>query len=106
MGLCFHGRNKIADSSPMLLKSIYLYTMENVAPDSRILIELVQTPMPFGKYKGTLICDLPVYYLEWLQTKGFPQGKIGMLLGTAFEIKTNGLSAILVKVKQAYGKSR
>ncbi|HEY2582472.1 MAG TPA: DUF3820 family protein [Mucilaginibacter sp.] len=74
--------------------------MENVTPDSKILIELVQTKMPFGKYKGTLICDLPVYYLEWLHSKGLPPGKLGMLLGTAFEIKTNGLNAILVKVKK------
>ncbi len=81
--------------------SIYLYIVENIKPDSKILIEVVQTPMPFGKYKGTLICDLPVYYLEWLQTKGFPPGKLGMLLGTAYEIKINGLTAILAKVKQA-----
>jgi uncharacterized protein (DUF3820 family) len=74
--------------------------MENVTPDTKILIELVQTKMPFGKYKGTLICDLPVYYLEWLHSKGMPPGKLGMLLGTAFEIKTNGLSSILAKVKQ------
>jgi uncharacterized protein (DUF3820 family) len=75
--------------------------VENIQPDATVLIDLVQTKMPFGKYKGTLICDLPVYYLEWLQTKGFPPGKLGMLLGTAYEIKINGLSAILAKVKQA-----
>ena len=75
--------------------------MENVSPDSNILIEVVQTKMPYGKYKGTLISDLPVYYLEWLHSKGLPPGKLGMLLGTAFEIKTNGLNAILIKVKQS-----
>jgi len=75
--------------------------VEQVKPDSNILIELVKTPMPFGKYKGTLISDLPVYYLEWLHSRGMPPGKLGMLLSTAFEIKTNGLSAILLKVKQA-----
>jgi uncharacterized protein len=74
--------------------------VENITPDSKILIEVVQTKMPFGKYKGTLIADLPVYYLEWLQTKGFPPGKLGMLLGTAYEIKINGLNTILLKVKQ------
>jgi len=82
-------------------KSMYLYLVENITPDSKILIELVQTKMPFGKYKGTLISDLPVYYLEWLQTKGFPAGKLGMLLGTAYEIKINGLTFILTKVKQS-----
>jgi uncharacterized protein (DUF3820 family) len=75
--------------------------VENIEPDSKILIELVQTKMPYGKYKGTLISDLPVYYLEWLHTRGLPAGKLGMLLATAFEIKTNGLTAILFKIKQS-----
>jgi uncharacterized protein (DUF3820 family) len=86
---------------PNSVKSLYLYHVENVTPDSKILVEIVQTKMPFGKYKGTLISDLPVYYLEWLQTKGFPPGKLGMMLGTTFEIKTNGLSSILAMVKKS-----
>jgi uncharacterized protein (DUF3820 family) len=81
--------------------SVYLYAVENVQPNANILIELVQTPMPYGKYKGTLISDLPVHYLEWMHSKGMPPGKIGMLLATAFEIKTNGLTEILFKVKQS-----
>ena len=75
--------------------------MENVTPDSKILVEIVKTPMPFGKYKGTLISDLPVYYLEWLHNKGFPPGKLGMMLGTVYEIKINGLTRILNLVKQS-----
>lgn len=75
--------------------------MEDVKPDSKILIEIVQTPMPFGKYKGTLISDLPVYYLEWLHSKGLPPGKLGMLLGTVYEIKINGLTKILTLIKQS-----
>ena len=76
--------------------------MEPVQPDSKILIEIVQTKMPFGKYKGTMICDLPVYYLEWMHSKGgFPPGKMGMLLSTVYEIKINGLNKILNMVKEA-----
>ena len=75
--------------------------MENITPDSKILVEIVKTPMPFGKYKGTLISDLPVYYLEWLHNKGFPPGKLGMMLGTVYEIKINGLTRILNLVKQS-----
>jgi uncharacterized protein len=75
--------------------------VEKVTPDSKILVEIVQTKMPFGKYKGTLISDLPVYYLEWLHNKGFPPGKLGMWLGTVYEIKINGLNAIITKVKQS-----
>ena len=70
-------------------------------PDSELLMQLVQMKMPFGKYKGTLICDLPVYYLEWLHTKGFPLGKMGMLLSSTYEIKINGLNTILHNVKAA-----
>jgi uncharacterized protein (DUF3820 family) len=78
--------------------------VENITPDPRILLEIVQTKMPFGKYKGTLISDLPVYYLEWLHSKGLPPGKLGMLLGTTFEIKTNGLTSILIRIKKSHGK--
>jgi hypothetical protein len=75
--------------------------MEQVKPDSKILIEIVQTKMPFGKYKGTMICDLPVYYLEWMHNKGFPPGKMGMLLSSVYEIKINGLNSILTLVKNS-----
>jgi len=73
--------------------------MEPVVPDSRILIEIVTSRMPYGKYKGTLICDMPVSYLEWLHSKGFPAGKLGMQLGTAYEMKINGLNAMLMSIK-------
>ena len=59
------------------------------------LIELVTTRMPFGKFKGKYICDLPEYYLVWYRGKGFPDGKIGMLLASIYEIKLNGLEYIL-----------
>ncbi|MCC8408083.1 DUF3820 family protein [Mucilaginibacter sp. UR6-1] len=73
--------------------------MENIVPDKQVLIDAVTMKMPFGKYKGTLLCDLPVYYLEWLHNKGFPPGKLGMLLSTVFEIKTNGVTPILLQIK-------
>lgn len=79
--------------------------MEPVQPDSKILIEIVQTKIHFGKYKGTLISDLPVYYLEWLKNKGFPPGKLGMLLSSVYEIKINGLNSILTLVKTSLKKS-
>lgn len=67
--------------------------MEELNP--RILEELVKMPMPFGKYKGRLICDLPVHYLEWFARKGFPKGKLGMRLSTMLVIKSNGLDYLL-----------
>lgn len=67
--------------------------------DSTILIEICRSRMPFGKYKGTLVCDLPISYLEWFQRKGMPPGKLGMQLSTIYEIKLNGLSELLIPIK-------
>ncbi|MDB4927410.1 DUF3820 family protein [Mucilaginibacter sp.] len=76
--------------------------MEQVKPDTQVLIDSVNTRMPFGKYKGTFICDMPVHYLEWLKNKGLPPGKLGMMLSTVYEIKINGLNTILMKIKAVY----
>jgi uncharacterized protein len=65
-----------------------------------LLIQLVQMKMPFGKYKDTLLCNLPVSYLEWFQRKGFPKGKLGLLLATIYEIKLNGLEQLLEPLKK------
>ena len=79
---------------------------ENLPPigDRQILIDLVTKKMPFGKYSGRLLCDLPVHYLEWFQRKGFPEGKLGMQLSTLYEIKINGLGEILFKLKKMTGR--
>lgn len=70
------------------------------APNGEILLQLVSMQMPFGKYKGTLLCNLPVVYLEWFQRMGFPKGKLGVLLGTMLEIKMNGLDSLLEPLKK------
>ncbi len=69
-------------------------------PDSQMLLQLVKMEMPFGRYKGTLICNLPVSYLEWFNRKGFPDGKLGGLLQTIYEIKLNGLEDILGPIRK------
>ena len=65
-----------------------------------LLLTIVRMPMPFGKYKGTLLCNLPVHYLEWFNREGFPEGKLGVLLSTVLEIKSNGLEYLLEPLKQ------
>ena len=67
--------------------------MKDANPD--ILKQLVSMKMPYGKYKGVLICNLPEPYLSWYHAKGFPEGKLGMLLHTIYEIKLNGLEDLL-----------
>lgn len=69
-------------------------------PDGALLLQLVKMEMPFGKYKGTVLCNLPVSYLEWFQRKGFPEGKLGTLLATIYEIKINGLQDLLTPLKR------
>ncbi len=74
---------------------------ENQQPDPQILLDLIKVKMPFGKFKDTLLCDLPVSYLEWFLRKGgLPPGKLGQQLSTVYEIKLNGLEEIFYKLKK------
>ncbi len=59
------------------------------------LQRLVTLTMPYGKYKGRLIADLPGHYLNWFAREGFPQGELGRLLQLMQEIDHNGLSDLL-----------
>ena len=64
-------------------------------------LELLLTrEMPFGKYKGRLIADLPGHYLNWFAREGFPQGEIGQLLALMQEIDHNGLKDILLPLRR------
>ncbi|MGI4021103.1 MAG: DUF3820 family protein [Janthinobacterium lividum] len=65
----------------------------------KILTQLVSMEMPFGKYKGTKICNLPKYYLVWFRQQGFPKGNLGILLETMLEIRMNGLEYLLTPLK-------
>ena len=67
--------------------------------NSNILKSLVTTKMPFGKYKDVLICNLPESYILWFKQNGFPEGKLGILLATMYEIKLNGLEYLLEPLK-------
>ncbi|QDX82807.1 hypothetical protein B9N43_02495 [Denitratisoma sp. DHT3] len=64
------------------------------------LERLVTVAMPFGKYKGRLIADLPGNYLNWFAREGFPAGEIGRLLALMQEIDHNGLKPILEPLRQ------
>ena len=68
--------------------------------NSEVLLELVKFKMPFGRYKGTILANLPVSYLEWFQRNGFPEGKLGMMLATMYEIKSNGLEYLLEPLRK------
>lgn len=57
----------------------------------KLMMSLVEMKMPFGKYKGCVLCDLPEEYLLWFQKKGLPPGRLGQQMESLLEIKLNGL---------------
>lgn len=65
-----------------------------------VLLELVRAVMPFGKYKGRKLIDLPEPYLVWYNQKGFPKGKLGEQLALIHEIKVNGLEYLLTPIRK------
>ena len=68
-----------------------------------MLERLVRVQMPYGKYKGRVIADLPGNYLNWFAREGFPKGEIGRLLALMQELDHNGLKPLLDPLRQAAG---
>ncbi|MFZ2949733.1 MAG: DUF3820 family protein [Desulfuromonadaceae bacterium] len=66
--------------------------------DHSKLLELAATKMPFGKYRGRRLVDLPEHYVVWFAGQGFPPGKLGDMLRTVYEIKVNGLEYLFDKL--------
>jgi len=71
-----------------------------IGMEKEILLELVTMEMPYGRYKGRVLCDLPEPYLAWYHEKGFPKGKLGERLALMYEIKLNGLEYLLKEIKR------
>ncbi len=68
--------------------------------DHRELLALAAARMPFGKYQGRLLIDLPEPYVVWMARQGFPQGKLGRMLQTVYEIKVNGLEYLFEPLRR------
>lgn len=74
---------------------------DSAQPKPEVLLELVKMKMPYGKYRGIFLCDLPISYLEWFLRKGgFPRGKLGFMLNSIYEIKLNGLEDLLEPLRE------
>ncbi|WP_120994039.1 DUF3820 family protein [Stutzerimonas urumqiensis] len=69
------------------------------------LERLVTLAMPYGKYKGRLLADLPGHYLGWFAREGFPKGELGRLLALMHEIDHNGLNALLEPLRRRHSSS-
>lgn len=66
------------------------------------LLQLVSVKMPYGKYQGRLIADLPGHYLNWFAREGFPRGELGRLLQLMQEVDHNGLSPLLNPLRETH----
>lgn len=68
--------------------------------EKKHLVKLANMAMPFGKYQGRVLLDLPEEYLLWFAKKGFPKGELGMLMELMLEIQINGLESVLQPLRQ------
>ncbi len=68
--------------------------------EPKLMLTLAQYKMPFGKYAGSLLIDLPEPYVIWFANKGFPKGELGQLMAIVLEIKINGLEYLFQPLRQ------
>ena len=70
--------------------------------DQQFLIDVAKMKMPFGKYKGRFLIDLPEHYIVWYKTKGFPNGKLGKQMALVYELQLNGLEEMIRELRKRY----
>ncbi|MEO8516179.1 MAG: DUF3820 family protein [Flavobacterium sp.] len=70
------------------------------------LIKLAHTKMPFGKYEGYFLIELPEYYVVWYYNKGFPKGQLGEQLQLVYELKLNGLEELIRNIRRNFPKPK
>jgi len=68
------------------------------------LVKLAHTKMPFGKYKGRDLINLPEHYIVWYNNKGFPKGQLGEMLQLVYELQLNGLEDLVRNIKLKFPK--
>ncbi len=71
-----------------------------LSPDPKVLLQIARMPMPFGRYAGTRLIDLPEPYVVWFRNQGYPRGRLGELMATLYEIKANGLEPLLDSMRE------
>lgn len=71
----------------------------NITPEYADLLKIANMQMPFGKFKGWTLIDLPEPYVVWFHKEGFPGGELGRLLAQVYEIKVNGLEYLFTPLK-------
>ena len=79
--------------------------MTDIPFDHQKLLELAAARMPFGKHAGVLLVDLPEPYVVWFAGQGFPEGKLGEMLQTVYDIKVNGLEYLFDPLRPKNNKT-
>lgn len=67
--------------------------------DPKFLLKIAKAKMPYGRYKGTLLIDLPEPYVIWYSQKGFPDGELGLMFTLLYDIKVNGLEYLFDPIR-------
>ncbi|MDO8445907.1 MAG: DUF3820 family protein [Deltaproteobacteria bacterium] len=75
-----------------------------LSPDTADLLRLAEAKMPFGRYAGTRLVDLPERYVVWFSQQGFPKGELGRMLQAVYEIKVNGLEYLFDPINKDTAK--
>lgn len=70
------------------------------------LVRVARMRMPFGRYQGTVLVDLPEPYLVWFEQHGYPRGSLGDLMRLALEIRSNGLLHLVAPLRWSPGEAR
>lgn len=88
------------------MMNIFLGALQSMEfqPNHKELLDLARAKMPFGKYEGRFLSELPEYYIIWYRQKGFPAGKLGRQMELVYELKLNGMEQLLRTIRFKYSK--
>ena len=84
--------------------AFFILKPSHLDQQKEFLIKLAHTKMPFGKYEGRYLIELPEYYVVWYHNKGFPAGQLGQMLQLVYELKLNGLENIVRNIQRLHPK--
>lgn len=85
---------------------LFFLTSKKKMTNQEFLVKLAHTKMPFGKYEGYHLIDLPEYYVVWYANKGFPKGQLGEQLKLVHELKLNGLEELVRNIRRNFPKQK